>query len=415
MAAFELWFDFSCPHAFLASTQVDTLVARTGATVHPRPFLLGGVFQALGVDQKPFAADPEPKVRHRLKDLTRYARAFEVAFEMPAGHPFRTVDALRCCLAVEPERRLPLAHAFFRAYWVEGRDIGQREVLERVLRGEGLDAAEVLARATSDAGKQALRQATELALDKGVFGAPTFFVGDELFWGADRMPLVERALGGKPTCPFPEVSDDALRPVDAWFDYSSPYAYIGMMRARQVLGRAMRPRPMLLGAVFKAVGQVMVPMFEFSEAKRRAMAQDLERQAEEAGVEYRFPTRFPMNSVHALRLTLAAEAHRRPEGWALIDRIFRAYWSEDRDIADPAELAALADEVGLDGAALVERTKDPEIKKGLFAATDAAVADGVFGAPAFVVDRPDGERSLYWGADRLHLAAQAAAGHTSVY
>ena len=78
-------------------------------------------------------------------------------------------------------------------------------------------------------------------------------------------------------------------------------------------------------------------------------------------------------------------------------------------------LARLADEVGLDGLALLEKTRSPEVKAQLFAAKDAAVEAGVFGAPTFVVHRPDGGKSLYWGSDRLFLAAQAAAGHTAVY
>jgi 2-hydroxychromene-2-carboxylate isomerase len=339
----------------------------------------------------------------------------ELPLEIPAGHPFPTADALSCVLAVAPEAQMPLARAFFRAYWVEARDISKREVIARVLRAEGHDPEAVRARADSAAIRDALREATRLALERGVFGAPTFFVGDALFFGADRMHLVERALGGEPTSPFPEVPTTALRPVDGWFDYSSPYAYIGMTHARRILGPALRPRPMLLGALFKKIGQVMVPMLEFSEPKRRAMGQDLERQAAEAGVPFRFPSRFPMNTVAALRLTLAAGLEGAPGGHDLIDRIFSAYWSEDADISDPSTLGALVDEVGLDGRALLEKTRAPEVKAQLFAATDAAAEAGVFGAPTFAVSRPDGGQSLYWGSDRLFLAAQAAAGHTAVY
>lgn len=406
---FDFHYDFSCPYAYLASVQLQRLEARTGARARYRPFLLGGVFRAHGVPQNLDSAQPAPKVAHIRDDLRRWARLYDVPLVHPEGHPQRTVEALRTVLAAPEEAWPQLTDGFFAAYWQKGQEIASTEARRRVLVQAGLDAAPILARAETDAVKDALRRRTDAAIERGIFGAPAFVVGDQLFWGADRMDQVERALGGEPACPYPEVDPRRLAPIDLYFDFSSPFAYLGVQRAKRWLGDAPTLRPMVLGAVFKSIGGPMVPMFEFSEAKRRYYALDLARQASELRVPFSFPTRFPVNSVHALRVAVAARLHP-----ALVGRIFTAFWAEDRDISAPPVLAALASEVGLDGPALVEQAKTPAVKQALFAATERAQAAGVFGAPTFVVHRPDGERSLYWGGDRMFLAAQAAAGHTAV-
>ena len=408
---FEFWFDLSCPYAYLAWTQLKILEARTGARPHLQPFLLGGVFRTLGVEDDGFRSMGQAKLRHRTLDLERHARMFEVPMVMPEGHPFRTVDALRCLLAVQ-QNQTSLVDAFFRAYWVDGRDLGDRDVLSQVLSAEGFDARAVLEQAASARFRDELRAETQRALNRGVFGAPTFFVEDRLFFGMDRMDEVERAIGGRPQSAFPDVTPTALRPVDLWFDYTSPFAYVGTLRGLTVFESAARLRPMFLGGLFKSVGQVSVPMLSFSDAKRRWMMADLERQAEDAGIPFRFPSRFPINSVLPLRLTLAVGGQDRAP---LVERLFRAYWSENRDISDEGVLAELVTSLGHHTGELLEKARSPEQKAALFASNEAAVASGVFGAPTYVVHAEVGRESLYWGADRLHLAAQASAGHTAVY
>lgn len=113
-----------------------------------------------------------------------------------------------------------------------------------------------------------------------------------------------------------------------------------------------------------------------------------------------------MRTILPLRVTLQVGAN-SPEGRRLARAIFEAYWCEDRDISDPAEVMAISDAVGLDGAALVEGAGDPAIKAMLRQATEDAVAAGVFGAPTWIVD-PGGEApELFWGNDRLSLVAEA--------
>lgn len=402
--AFEYWFDFSCPYAYLASLRVEALAARTGSTLLVRPMLLGGVFRALDVPQNLGGSLPPSKVRAIAEDLSRHAELLGATLIHPAGHPIRTVLALRALLAVG-EPFMPLVHAFFRAYWAQGIDLSTREGVERVLVEAGHDAAAVLARAESDAVKQDLRTRTDEAVRRGVFGAPAMFVGDELFFGQDRLDLVEEALGGSPPR-YRRPEGAALAPVDFWFDYSSPFTYFASERVDAELGRAARWRPMLLGGLFKMIGTPDVPLFLQSEAKRRHTMRDMERQAARDRIPLTWPTRFPMSTVLALRSTLVARTIDAQKAHAFCHRVFRAYWAEDRDISDASVITALGGEVGLDGAELVKRA--PEVKDELRRETEAAAAAGVFGAPTFLVERPGAPPALFWGADRLELAARSA-------
>ncbi|MCY1012953.1 DsbA family protein [Nannocystis pusilla] len=241
--------------------------------------LLGGVFKARGTPQNLAATLNPAKARHNLDDIRRAAQRAGVPLRMPPNHPMRTVEALRCVLAAGPS--LPLVHRIYRAYWDENADIADREVLARALADVGLDAAAILARAESPEIKDELRRRTDEAVARGVFGVPTYFVGDELFWGQDRADMVEAALGGAPSQPAP--SPEA--PVDFYFDYSSPFAYLAIMRAGE-LGPQVRWRPILLGGLFRTLGTPDVPLFVQSPEKRRHTMQDLDRQAARAGLPF---------------------------------------------------------------------------------------------------------------------------------
>jgi 2-hydroxychromene-2-carboxylate isomerase len=196
----DFFYDFSCPYAYLAHTQIEAVCARAGAELVWRPMLLGGVFQAVGTVQVPFAAMSTSKARHNAFDMMRWADHFGVPLTIPPTHPNRTVLALRATLAAGAE--IPRASkAIFAAYWVEGRDVAQADVVREALDGAGLDGAALVASAEDPAIKAALRVRTDEAVAHGVFGAPAFVVtapgvtGD-LFWGQDRLDFVEKALGG---------------------------------------------------------------------------------------------------------------------------------------------------------------------------------------------------------------------------
>jgi 2-hydroxychromene-2-carboxylate isomerase len=183
----DFWFDFSSPYAYLASTQIDALAARTGATLRWRPMLVGAVFKEVGQVQVPLLAASEAKQRHYGLDMARWAAWWDVPFRFPATFPIRSLLPLRTFLA-QPDPAF--ARAVFHAAWGEGRDITDPDVL----RGCGASEAALLAAPSM---KQALVDQTEAAVAAGVFGAPTCIVdGQWLFWGQDRLDMVEKCLGG---------------------------------------------------------------------------------------------------------------------------------------------------------------------------------------------------------------------------
>ncbi|AKT37350.1 2-hydroxychromene-2-carboxylate isomerase [Chondromyces crocatus] len=193
------FYDFSCPYAYLAHTQIEAVTRRAGAELVWSPFLLGGVFKALGVPQVPAEGMPPAKARHNDLDMHRWADHWGVPLRMPSTHPNRTVLALRATLA---SHDLPRAsRALFDAYWVQSLDVSQPSIVRDALDGAGLDGSALVARADDPAIKDQLRQHTDTALAAGVFGAPAFLVttpsvSGALFWGQDRFDLVERTLDG---------------------------------------------------------------------------------------------------------------------------------------------------------------------------------------------------------------------------
>jgi len=190
----EVYWDFSSPFSYLASTQAEGLAARTGATLIWRPFLLGGLFKALGQPDAPVLGFSPAKRAYVLRDLQRWADFWQVPLKWPARFPQLTVKALRVWLALAPDARDGFRERAFRCIWAEDGDLTDDATL-RALIGAGAD--DVMARTQTPEVKQALHDATSQALAAGVFGAPTFVVdGKELFWGQDRLGLVERALGG---------------------------------------------------------------------------------------------------------------------------------------------------------------------------------------------------------------------------
>jgi len=189
----DFWFDYSCPYAYLASTQVDALAARAGATLAYKPMLLGGVFAANGTPQKLFATLSPAKAAHNARDLERWADLFGVPLVMPPAHPFRTVEALRATVASGIDPRV--VHGFYRAYWVDGRGPSEPSTLRDVLTAAGHDPDGILAAIARPEAKDDLRRRTDEAIALGIFGAPAFVVdGSRLYWGQDRMHFVERDL-----------------------------------------------------------------------------------------------------------------------------------------------------------------------------------------------------------------------------
>jgi 2-hydroxychromene-2-carboxylate isomerase len=413
----EFWFDFSCPYAYLASRRIAHVVAGR-ATLALCPMLLGGVFRAIGAGEGPMATQSMAKAAHNTRDMHRWAERMDIPFRLPAGHPMRTVRVLRVLLGLPRDAWCDAMHAVYAAYWQRGENVAGDDAIRGALAGAGIAepiVAAAFAAADTDAIKGELRRWTDLAVARGVFGAPAMVVdrgrgAPILLWGQDRLSFLDAVLDGwDPDDPAsaPPGGTHPLAPVtarrggaiDFYFDFSSPWAYLGSTQIAAIAGDALRWRPILLGGLFRDLGTPDVPLFAFPASKRHYAGLDLGRWARWWGVPFRFPARFPQRTVTALRLVMLA-GDRAP---ALIERLFRAMWVEDQVIEDDAVVARMAAEVGVDPA-LVARTTEPAAKDALRAATDAARAAGVFGVPTTIAG---GE--LYWGQDRLDLVAEAVA------
>ncbi len=191
-----------------------------------------------------------------------------------------------------------------------------------------------------------------------------------------------------------------MHTLEIYWDFSSPFAYLGSTQAEKLAARTgatLVEKPILLGGLFRAIGTVDVPLATFCEAKQRDVTADLDRWAKKWGVPFRFPSRFPMITVKALRVWYALAPEKRA---AFRDATMRAFWAEDRDISDDAVLASLAGD-----ADAVARAGSDAVKAALRATTDEAAAKTVFGVPTFIVDG----RDLWWGQDRLELLERAIA------
>ncbi|HJK91694.1 MAG TPA: 2-hydroxychromene-2-carboxylate isomerase [Polyangiaceae bacterium LLY-WYZ-15_(1-7)] len=190
----ELYFDVVSPYSYFACTQIEALAERAGGTVDWRPFLLGGVMKATG--NQPPAMLPA-RGRYLGKDLQRWAKRYGVPFGMPSSFPARTITAQRMLVAAreqDPASVPGLALAFFRAHWGEDRPVDDPATLNAIADEAGHDGAALLEAAGTDPIKQKLRALTDEAVERGAFGAPTMYVGDEMFFGNDRLDFVEEAL-----------------------------------------------------------------------------------------------------------------------------------------------------------------------------------------------------------------------------
>jgi 2-hydroxychromene-2-carboxylate isomerase len=188
----EFFFDYGSPFSYLADTQLATLAQRTGATIVYRPMLLGAVLKETG-NASPMAVPA--KGRYMGVELQRWAKHYGVPFVANKFFPMNTMRLMRGAVAVQQADCFAEYHrTIYPAFWVDNANLGELEVMRSVLVKAGLNADLILARIEEPDVKEQLRLNTEEAVRRGVFGAPTFFVGEAMFWGNDRLTFVEEAL-----------------------------------------------------------------------------------------------------------------------------------------------------------------------------------------------------------------------------
>ena len=199
MARLEFFFDLSSPWTRLAFHNIQPILRETGASATWRPFLVGGVFNAVNPSVYEGRANPAaPKNRHTFTWLKDWARLAGVPMNFPSPHhPVKSVHAMRLCCALEDDQPalFRFAAAAFDAYFARQRNLDDPAVLADVADACGLDGAALVARSRSDEVKQRLRANTQEVIDRGGFGSPTMFVDhDRIFFGNDQLPIVGLAL-----------------------------------------------------------------------------------------------------------------------------------------------------------------------------------------------------------------------------
>lgn len=186
-AAIEFWFDFGSNYSYLSTMRIEAEAAAHGIGIRWRPFLLGPIFRSFGWESSPFVLQKE-KGDYTWKDMARQCRKYGLPWQRPTNFPRPAVLPLRIALVGATQ---PWMGEFCRRTmsmnFAEDRDIDSPQAMHELLTSLGLPAHRVIEEALSDANKLRLRKQTETAVEKGIFGAPTFFVGDEMFWGNDRL------------------------------------------------------------------------------------------------------------------------------------------------------------------------------------------------------------------------------------
>lgn len=185
----EFFFDYVSVYSYLADHAVKTL---GNADVVYRPMFLGAVMEATG--NRPPASVPA-KGRYLVKDVYRWVEHYAIPFKFNAIFPQKTLGALRLAVAAQRRGNFDKLHPrLFEAAFITDRDLGSSDTLIDILSAAELNAEELMADAASQSIKDELKANTEEAIDRGAFGAPTFFVGDQMFFGNDRFDFIERAL-----------------------------------------------------------------------------------------------------------------------------------------------------------------------------------------------------------------------------
>jgi 2-hydroxychromene-2-carboxylate isomerase len=198
MAELECFFDCSSPWTYFAFESLLRMQDEIGVTIQWRPFLVGGVFNAVNPSVYNSRDAPVPaKADYSKKDQQDWARYLGLpVLYRPTVFPVNSVKAMRASIVLEPEGKLvPFARAAFKAYWTDDKDISQVPVLTEIFLALGIDAGNLLAAIDRQPVKDALRANTQEAIDRGSFGSPTIFVGgDDMYFGNDRMPLIKDAV-----------------------------------------------------------------------------------------------------------------------------------------------------------------------------------------------------------------------------
>ncbi|KXT11651.1 hypothetical protein AC579_7039 [Pseudocercospora musae] len=450
--------------------RIEALAARTGAKISWRPVLLGAIYRATNAPQG--AAGSASDIFNPTKKSVT-SRAFQrtikrhgIPYNEPPRHPHKTTAALRLLYFVAENDRPALTHALYRAYWVEGRNVGERETLLRAVREAKISNLGSIVHAIhsgefeGEKQRKKLETSTADAVKRGSPGVPGFWIPDEiwtdrdgarekgrLYWGQDRMPFVEAVVlalkDGKSGDELSRVSKPlrSLIPraihnssipsnsevkLEFWYDFSSPWAFLGWTQLASLQRRfgerlQIDMKPFLLGILFREIGAPNLPMAAISEQKRNYMRLDhgdwvrwwnainVQEGEPDKTVDFYWADNFPIRTPSVLRVALV-----KPE---LVDLLYRACWERNLDMSKDEVLSAVLSEAGHDAKSIVKKANSQKIKADLRARTQEAKDTGICGVPTYRVFRRKFREQewkqtgdLVWGQDELNVVEDLIAG-----
>jgi len=192
----EFFYDCSSPWTYLAFSKIEEVAQRHNSDLLWRPILVGGVFNSVNPSVYETRERPvKPKARYYAKDLQDWAHLYRLKIGQPTVFPVNSVKAMRGALVAHEHGKIsPYSRCVFEQYWGEDRDISKDEVLRDIVRMAGLDEKEYFVKIASQEYKDKLKHNTDELIERGGFGSPTMFVDGEMFFGNDRLVLVEHAL-----------------------------------------------------------------------------------------------------------------------------------------------------------------------------------------------------------------------------
>ncbi|CAK9206258.1 unnamed protein product [Sphagnum troendelagicum] len=374
----EFAFDIASPYAYLASKQIEGVALRTGATLLWTPVLLEDLYNLNGRAKAGAATDSMPKEKIELmkQDLVLQAQHIGVALRQNDKHPIQTEAALCLLLVVPINLRPVLTHALFQAYWELNEDIADESVLPHIAQRYSVALPPVF----DDSIKDQLHQNTIRLATMGALGVPCFIVNEHLYWGQDRLFLVERALGN----PAAKPSNNQQQPhtLVYYHDFGSHWSYLASLQVAEVAkdcGASLVYKPFFLVGLFKLIGTPVKGIMMYSPAEASHERKDFIDWSEYLYAQSKWPSVFPIHS--------------------------------NKEIAQPAVLFEVLSQAGFDAGALLQQAQSQDVKEELRRRTNEVQELGGIGAPTFQVLDPEGKSvAILWGQDRLNIVADLLCG-----
>ncbi|KAH7371541.1 DSBA-like thioredoxin domain-containing protein [Pyrenochaeta sp. MPI-SDFR-AT-0127] len=455
----EFNYDISCPFAYIASTRVKALAERTNAKLIYRPVLLGAIYRATAAPQGAggSASDVFNPTKKAVtgKSMQRTLKRYKIKYDPPPQHPRKTVNALRLLHCVDDEQdRRTLSDALFKAYWVEGRDVSNNDVLLQIVKETGIKSGSKLSKASFDDlnARKKLETATAEAIERGAFGVPGFWIPDaswtdfsgesrkgRFFWGQDRMHFVEATLqslsnnsswssvtGLRSLMPrsIPNNTIKTPTKLEFWYDFSSPWAFLGYTQ----LARLQRTfpdleivmKPFLLGILFREIGAPNLPMSAVSATKALWSRQDhadwtaywnavnVQDGKKDKNIDFHWADQFPIRTPTVLRVAIVDPK--------TVPLLYSACWEQNANVSDESVLEQVLNKAGYNGADLIAKANAPAIKTKLRELTAEAKEKGICGVPSYRVLRSSGKGEwnlaggIVWGQDEIGVVEDLIAG-----